>query len=474
MPTWDGENIVIDMLVAMEQRVFALSAYTTAQTAFLNCVQRRMGTRLASFNAALERYAGRTKTAVDACESSGAPRSGDLPALARTTMFATYQRLSKQELATMRRTSSEYDLLLSTDLGREFLNSVSSPEIVKRYTGYIARGAGGGVSGQASATGFDCIPATAPSSLSGKLRALNCLIFDTPHSWWETNAVTLENRIGNLSAWPQYGFLATDADVCTGIPLPIVVVGGIRLPIGDDSTPDGPAVACRKHYVAYGSLQKFERARNSHELDATWNPVNKYLADSKFRRDIQTYGCQDSSWAGKIFCAALVTRSAQASVYHFGVAIINSKGWPVTPQDVEHGDYRLDSAVFNPEFVNCASPHIPQISNLRVRKVQQIVTAQWDFKAGCAVGINHVNFALESYQGNRALTVDRHTAVITSTSGATCSTAGIRSTCSYTFPQNAIRPIRTLVFNVKISIHPKAVEYGEDEYPGAVAVRTRL
>ena len=302
MPTWDGENIVIDMLSAMERRVVALSAYTTAQTAFLNCVQRRTGTSLASFDAALDRYAGRTKTAVDACESSGAPRSGALPALARTTMFATYQRLSKQELAAMRRTNSEYDLLLSTDLGREFLDSVSSPEIVKRYAGYIAQSGGGGVSGQASVTGFDCIPATAPSSLTRKLEALNCLVFDTPHSWWVTNVLVLKRRIEPPSTYPQYSFLQYGAgDKCS-------------------FSPDGPTPSCRKHDLAYASLRYFVGGTDSDELDTVWNPVNKYLADSKFYRDVEQHGCESpSKIAEETLCT--LDKKEMANVYHWGVAV---------------------------------------------------------------------------------------------------------------------------------------------------------
>ncbi len=400
MPTWDATKIVVDMLSAMERRVGALSAYTTAQTAFLNCVQRRTGTRLASFDAALDRYAGGTKTAVDACESSGAPRSGDSPALARTTMFATYQRLSKQELAAMRRTSSEYDLFLSTEPGREFLGYVSSPKIVKRYAGYIAQsGSGsGGVSGQASTTGFNC------------MEVLDCLIFDTPHSWWRTNGVALENRIKNPTTWPRYAFLDTAADRCTGI-RPF-------FGIGPDTTGDGPVPSCVKHDVAYASLQEFKGTSDGNELDETWNPVNKYLADSKFFRDIDTHDCEDPSFAARIsYC--LLWKRATASVYHFGVAIINNKGWPITMQDMEHANYRLDE-FYNPSFVGCTTPVLPRISDLMSSRSNETVTLTWRFHAGCTVKIAHANFNLS--RGS-----------VTQTVTPSCTTLAMRTTCSYTY-----------------------------------------
>ena len=443
MPTWDATKIVVDMLSAMERRVGALSAYTTAQTAFLNCVQRRTGTRLASFDAALDRYSGGTKTAVDACESSGAPRSGDSPALARTTMFATYQRLSEQELAAMRRTSSEYDLLLSTDLGREFLNSVSSPEIVKRYAGYIAQsGSGsGGVSGQASTTGFDCIPATAPSSLSGKLRALNCLIFDTPHSWWRTNGLTLENRIKSATGWTQYKFLNTDADVCTGI--------GV---FGSDMiSPDGPAPSCRKHDVAYGSLQIFEGIDSPSELDAAWNPVNKYLADSKFHRDIATYGCQDPSWVARIL-VCWQEKKAMANGYHWVVAKFNTKGWPIAAQDIERANYDLDE-FYNPRFTECRSPFIPNLSDGSITRSGSSVTLMWKFSAGCAVGLNDVNFHLLIESDYRIV-------------APSCTKEGAQFTCTYTYsPPNR--------GGYAVHIDPKNREYGDRFYPSALLLRAR-
>ena len=458
MPTWDATKIVVDMLSAMERRGGALSAYTTAQTAFLNCVQRRTGTRLASFDAALERYAGRTKTAVDACESSGAPRSGDLPALARTTMFATYQRLSKQELAAMRRTSSEYDLLLSTDLGREFLNSVSSPEIVKRYAGYIAQsGSGsGGVSGQASATGFNCIPRTNPSGnqLNLKLEALDCLIFDTPHSWWRTNGVALENRIKNPTTWPRYAFLDTAADRCTGI-RPF-------FGIGPDTTGDGPVPSCVKHDVAYASLQEFKGTSGGNELDETWNPVNKYLADSKFFRDIDTHDCEDPSLATRIsYC--LLSKRATANLYHFGVAIIN-KGWPIAIQDMERANYGIDER-YNPSFINCATPFIPGVTNLIVSAARNVFTAKWNFHKGCVVGLSNVRFVLEDDSGtlNPLLTV--YSAIAPASS---CTKERSTYACTYVLPSYLV-PAQS----ISVTVEPTHLRYGPGKYPNPASTRRR-
>ena len=434
MPTWDATKIVVDMLSAMERRVVALSVYTTAQTAFLNCVQRRTGTSLASFDAALDRYAGRTKTAVDACETSGAPRSGALPALARTTMFATYQRLSKQELAAMRRTNSEYDLFLSTEPGREFLDYVGSPKIVKRYAGYIAQSGGGGagVSGQASVTGFDCIPATAPSSLSGKLRALNCLIFDTPHSWWRTNGLTIENRIKSATGWSQYKFLGTAADKCTKFF-------------------DGPVPSCRKHDVAVGSLPKFRGTSDGSEIDEAWHPVNKYLADSKFYRDIETYGCESPSLAARLAVCGM-ERKAMANVYYWGVAQVNSKGWPIASQDVERANYDLDE-FYNPRFTECSSPFIPNLSDGSVTRSGASVTVRWKFSAGCAVGFDDVNFYLIIEDDYRVV-------------APSCTKVSAQFTCTYTYSA----PNRG---GYAVHIEPKNWEYGSRSYPSALLLRAQ-
>ena len=69
--------------------------------------------------------------------------------------------------------------------------------------------------------------------------------------------------------------------------------------------PQGPVPTCLKHDMAYASLQKFEGVNlidpdtereigDTEELDITWNPRNKYLADDKFHADILKYGSQRS------------------------------------------------------------------------------------------------------------------------------------------------------------------------------------
>ena len=282
---WDATKIVIDMLDDMESRVTAAQDYTTAQTALLTCMNkgRAETSRFESFDDILASYTGANKARMDAggaCSSQA------------TTMFDTYQRVSKEQLTALRTSNSEYDALLSTELGRSFMENVSAPQLVKRYASYLAPDSTAGAAGSSGAiTEFNCVPAVAPTSLDAKMDVLNCLIFDTPHSFWETNSTALRDRIRDPVNWSQYSFLSYGPDdECT-------------------KSPDGPRYACRKHDVVFASLQKFEGIENGSELDQAWNPRNKYLADSKFRRDVEQYGCQDPSWNAPNNCLHLVSWS---------------------------------------------------------------------------------------------------------------------------------------------------------------------
>ena len=120
-------------------------------------------------------------------------------------MFDTYQRLSAAELAFLRARPEnvEYDVLLDTDLGSEFVENVSSPVIVKHYASYLTNETTGGASGSSAATGFGCVPSNAPAALDSNLDVLTCLIIRTPHNFWAgktlmvDNALVLKSRIDN-------------------------------------------------------------------------------------------------------------------------------------------------------------------------------------------------------------------------------------------------------------------------------------
>ena len=135
-----------------------------------------------------------------------------------------------------------------------------------------------------------------------------------------------------------------------------------------DIVADGPLPSCRRHDVAYGSLQKFVGNNDASELDRTWNPRNKALADAKFWADIREWGCLGGNLTGRVTFCLIPSKRVMASVYFGGVARINNKGWPVTQQDLEHARVHgggATAAVSSHAFVDCASP-VPTISGLSV------------------------------------------------------------------------------------------------------------
>ena len=354
-------------------------------------------------------------------------------------MFDTYQRLSIAKLTDVRAGNSDYDDLLDTDLGREFVENVSSPIIVKRYAGYIAAESSTVTRSATTTTGFGCVPSKSPISLNSKLNVLTCLIILTPHSFWAgktlmvNNALILKNRIDNPNVWPQYSFLGYgDFDECT-------------------TSLDGPRYACRKHDVAFASLQKFQGAPTGDELDESWNPRNKSLTDIKFLTDVKRYGCQDPSWNARIsFCLFPQTL---ASVYFWGVAKSASghRGWPVTNQDLTH-------IINNPQYTQCANPYLPSVSDLTFSGTGTTLTARWNFEPGCIVGLDDIDFSLWLMVGTtiQRITVDPGAA------STPCTTIGLQVVCSYTIPSSSY------IHYVLVRIQSKQLEYGPLTFPTTV------
>ena len=158
--------------------------------------------------------------------------------------------------------------------------------------------------------------------MSGKLEVLNCLVFDTPHSFWVESA-------DELKADPRFSWLGYGDWSCT-------------------LSPDISDAICRKHDVAFASLQKFAGVSpgrpDGNELDEAWKPRNKALADAKFSADILLHACQDSSTIGDIPCSIDVSSNNIGIywVYTFFVAYTNSKGWPVTEEDIDHINFNYN------------------------------------------------------------------------------------------------------------------------------------
>lgn len=284
-------------------------------------------------------------------------------------MFTAVQTLARAKLAVLKGGSAEYAGLLETAHGRTFEDNVGSSDMLKRFSHFTANQSSS-ASGSSSGTGLGCLPSDSsePSTLQAKLNVLNCLVFDTPHSFWVGNGANeLKRRIDTAYDWLGYGDW-----VCTTA-----------------VAPEGPVPSCKKHDVAFESLQKFAGTAGSdawgNELDATWNPRNKMLADAKYYADIATHGCQQSSGVGiAAFCA--LGNGFLADYYFLGVAMLNNKGWPVTKQDYNHAGLVPEQRDVNSShysFVSCSTP-VPTLSDMRVtQKPNGVFRADWNYKSGC-------------------------------------------------------------------------------------------
>ena len=123
--------------------------------------------------------------------------------------------------------------------------------------------------------GVDCVDLAVEDgdeslTLSAKIGALNCLVFDTPHSpFWVTQG-TRNNEGGDLaSAGDRYNFLSYENWDCTLVP-------------------DDPFLpSCRKHDMAYATLQSLVGSSSANIRDSLWNPRNKHLADITFSSDLK-------------------------------------------------------------------------------------------------------------------------------------------------------------------------------------------
>ena len=130
--------------------------------------------------------------------------------------------------------------------------------------------------------------------------------------------------------------------------------------------------------MAFGSLQKFVGTDTSEKLDSIWNPRNKHLADVEFQADIKDFGCQQSVIGfATLMCAVDALVWEQAKFMHWGVSKFNSKGWPVTEQDLAHVEN-------NYSFEEC---EYPKVTNVRVSKSAgifgQSFKVRWTDKSGC-------------------------------------------------------------------------------------------
>ena len=122
--------------------------------------------------------------------------------------------------------------------------------------------------------GLSCLSKNvANSSKRHALDALNCLVFETPNNYWDTNAADVKNCVDNaaLNDGPNH-------------PCNRIAYGNWRCSF---MFPPNRLSGCLKHDVSYSSLQKLGGDGGYHHMHQFWNPRNKHLADMTFVSDLK-------------------------------------------------------------------------------------------------------------------------------------------------------------------------------------------
>ena len=386
---WDEWAIVSDLVTALQSAVSGDAAYTTAQTALVSCMNggssRGSGGRdrvtgnatstapvgrsvtpipsptptptYASFDDILSRYTGDTKAKMD---------EGGACSTQAEAMFDTVESLSGSKLAALKTGSTEYAALLEIPHGKDFETSVGDAHIIKRYAFLLASASPNDSSDASDAsrasssqsTGLDCLPSSQgqPTTTQGNLDVLNCLVFDTPHSFSVDQSLkTIDTNA--LKASGRYNWLGYENWDCS-------------------RWFDGPLPSCLKHDVSWGSLRKFVGGVEDDILDEAWNPRNKYLADERFFTDIKANGCQNRTSGIGPWSWCLMPSIGQAFIMQFGVRRINSKNWPYTRYDLEH----IDENYWFTEY------YIPRVIDVQTSKSSSLTTQRfavnWTYDPG--------------------------------------------------------------------------------------------
>ena len=484
--TWDEAEIIGEMLTALETNVKAVASYRTAERNLLSCMNPATpptgagGAGGASGNATSTpplppgasgagttpsnpQYGSFSDILANYTGDEGTELDGKCSALA-TTMFDEIQTLVPTKLAALKSTDTDYAALLDIPSRDAVIAKVGRSELLKLYAGVLsyeakeqesgASGANGGA-GVTPDQGFDCIPDDAedPGNLHLKVDVVNCLVFRTPHSWWVSNADRLRQRM-------QYSYFKAGQ----GTVGPINWLGYENWSC--TASPDGPVVPCQRHDLAYDSLQKFA-GRNpentpggtpiGNELDQSWHPRNKSLADSKFFADINHYGCENRNGLFASAMCGTLSNWANAVIYHFFVADGNDRGWPVTDEDLADGGgpkEELDAESSEYKYIVCGNP-VPRIANLSIEQVVGTgFDVSWNFEEGCVddIAISDIEICLILKHGASVLKACRD--------GLTTSTTSKR----FNIVSRQWRGIHFPIIGVEVKISPTNVSYGPDEY----------
>ena len=464
--TWDIWDVALALVTSISAYVATSTDYAAAQTALLKCVNvgRATTVRYASFDDVLADYAGTTKERMEedgTCETQA------------NKMFDTYERVTKSALARFNTSASEYFLFLESPEGSYFKNDMGDADELRILAAYASAPLpspgslkppfyestpphDGAIDPTAPAPsvilgeGLKCLPKGMVGkdlTLANKLRVLNCLVFSTPHDFWVEQVSTSTPSSTSIRNHPRYVDWLEAADwSCTW-------------------SPDGPMPACWKHDFAYNGLQRFagiadEDAWGS-ELDATWNPFNKALADLRFKADVLKYGCQNPSNIAKVSVCPR-ERKWLGDKYFWGVAEYNDKNWPVTSADLRGFSttseelMRREHDLRYERFEICSEIVFPEIENMRVVPNGKSVTLAWDFKPGCAVGLSDIKLDATWH-----IKDPRRRIPYTTHNNSDCTVKKNRISCLYDFGQHQSNEI---IRHVNISIIPQIREYGGHSY----------
>ena len=358
--TWDEWAIVGDLVKELSAAVATSTRYKTAQVALLSCMNGPTGgggkaggtsttPTYTSFDDILSWYATTTKAKTD----------GECSATS-TAMFSTNASTTREELAKLKASSTEYAALLDTPHGRHFEANVGNADKLKLHAILMRGGGASGSDGAAGkdsggTTGLNCLPpyGTEPSTLQGKLDVLNCLVFATPYRFWFDQAemsVLLENLRSE-----SYGWLDDGDWECTLVPW--------------DAIPNRES--CLRHDVAVHSLVRFAGTSNEFgDNDLAWNPRNRFLADEVFAIDLACGRQPRDDWRRcvRLGRSTLSWREAQFNVvWVFSRVVSGGFKWlsdkvfgvkvPVTDLDIAH-------ARAIPRFLQC---NIPSVNVIGVR-----------------------------------------------------------------------------------------------------------
>ena len=307
---WDEMAILGDFLTALDKKVVAAPEYKNAESAYLECINS-IGLKLKSFDEVLLHYVSIIQTKSDSCENRASNP---------TRMFATYESVLRNKIAELKGENTLYAAFFQTPWGQDAERFIVNIERIKEDAAYAAVPPPGIVTGTSTAppptdqrSGLTCVPTgdNTNLSLAKKLTVLNCLTFQTPHSFWENDAEPLGTGIGTNN---RYNFLGKDTWDCS-VPVVLSAVDAATYPVA----------ICKGHDVAVGSLQKFDEQDSSTELDKTWNPRNKHLADDAARLRMSGLPCTFSNPTVEKERICRQTWNSKAAIFFLAIAKINHK-----------------------------------------------------------------------------------------------------------------------------------------------------